>query len=329
MSDAKPKHLGAGLAKGFGTAVTGIAAGVGLAVAAPVAGAALGAKKAGVAGGIAGGVGGLLAGVAGLVVAPVYGVFRGTYVAAQGLVETPGYLKAVVQDDDLHGKETIDLPTVEAATKAEDELYESSRRSVEEEAEFTPTATPKETQLYEALAVQPDSSAGQIKKAYYKLAMTHHPDKGGDTEKFQQIGDAYQVLSDKGSRKKYDAEGVAGLEKKSMVDPGVVFMMMFGDSQFEHLVGDLAIVQQQRLADKGLEPAALAAKLKELHAPRADMAPTVPPWMGRQGCGLGCSGKERPSRSGSCTLSGGRCLPPPALCHRHRHATPPSRVLAP
>ena len=32
-----------------------------------------------------------------------------------------------------------------------------------------------------------------IKKAYYKLAMTHHPDKGGDTEEFQKIGDAYQA----------------------------------------------------------------------------------------------------------------------------------------
>ena len=63
------------------------------------------------------------------------------------------------------------------------------------EQEYTPTATPKETEMYEALGVQPDSSAGQIKKAYYKLAMTHHPDKGGDTEEFQKIGDAYQVLT--------------------------------------------------------------------------------------------------------------------------------------
>ena len=39
----------------------------------------------------------------------------------------------------------------------------------------------------------PDSSAGQIKKAYYKLAMAHHPDKGGDTAEFQKIGDAYQA----------------------------------------------------------------------------------------------------------------------------------------
>ena len=175
-------------------------------------------------------------------------------------------LAAVVQDDDLHGKETIDLSEVEVQKKEEEELYEKSRQSIHEEEEYTPTAAPMETELYEALGVVPDSSPGQIKKAYYKLAMTHHPDKGGDTDKFQKIGDAYQVLSDVTSRKKYDEKGMAGLEKQNMMDPGVVFMMMFGDSQFEHLVGDLAIVQQQRLADKGLEPAALAAKLKELHS---------------------------------------------------------------
>ena len=61
--EEKPKHLGAGLRMGLGSAATGIAAGVGMAVAAPVAGAAAGAKKAGVAGAVAGGVGGALAGI--------------------------------------------------------------------------------------------------------------------------------------------------------------------------------------------------------------------------------------------------------------------------
>lgn len=136
--------------------------------------------------------------------------------------------------------------------------------------------------MYEVLGVQPDSSAGQIKKAYYKLAMTHHPDKGGDTEEFQKIGDAYQVLSDASSRKTYDLKGRAGLEKP-MVDPGVVFAMMFGDSQFEHLVGELAIVEQQRLAEKGLEPALLAAALKEKQRQREQslakqLALRLAPW---------------------------------------------------
>ena len=53
-------------------------------------------------------------------------------------------LAAVVEDDDLHGKETIDLSTVASQQQQEDELYEKSRNSINEgeEGEYTPTATP-------------------------------------------------------------------------------------------------------------------------------------------------------------------------------------------
>jgi hypothetical protein len=53
-------------------------------------------------------------------------------------------LAAVVEDDDLHGKETIDLSTVASRQQQEDELYEKSRNSINEgeEGEYTPTATP-------------------------------------------------------------------------------------------------------------------------------------------------------------------------------------------
>jgi curved DNA-binding protein len=45
-----------------------------------------------------------------------------------------------------------------------------------------------------------------IKKAYRKLASQHHPDKGGDTKKFQEIQTAYDTLSDQGKRQQYDLE---------------------------------------------------------------------------------------------------------------------------
>ena len=122
-----------------------------------------------------------------------------------GAAKTPGTVAAIITDDDLHGKTTIDLAAVEVEAQEE---YRKSRKLVEDEAEapeYTPTATPKERGLYEALGVEPDASAAKIKKAYYKLAMKEHPDKGGDKEKFQAIGDAYQVLSDVPKRKKYAA----------------------------------------------------------------------------------------------------------------------------
>jgi curved DNA-binding protein len=59
---------------------------------------------------------------------------------------------------------------------------------------------------YDTLGVAENANADEIKKAYRKLANQHHPDKGGDTNRFQQIQSAYDVLSDDNRRAQYDAE---------------------------------------------------------------------------------------------------------------------------
>lgn len=61
--------------------------------------------------------------------------------------------------------------------------------------------------LYNVLGVARDASGDAIKSAYRKLALKHHPDKGGDPEKFKEITKAYEVLSDEGRRKMYDVTG--------------------------------------------------------------------------------------------------------------------------
>ena len=57
---------------------------------------------------------------------------------------------------------------------------------------------------YSTLGVSRDASQEEIKKAYRKLAMTHHPDKGGNPGEFQKLNDAYEVLSDVSKRQQYD-----------------------------------------------------------------------------------------------------------------------------
>jgi len=57
---------------------------------------------------------------------------------------------------------------------------------------------------YATLGVPRTASQDEIKRAFRKLASQHHPDKGGDTARFQEIQAAYDVLSDEAKRQAYD-----------------------------------------------------------------------------------------------------------------------------
>ncbi len=57
---------------------------------------------------------------------------------------------------------------------------------------------------YSTLGVNKSATPDEIKKAYRRLASQHHPDKGGDTKKFQEIQTAYDVLSNPDKRAQYD-----------------------------------------------------------------------------------------------------------------------------
>ena len=72
---------------------------------------------------------------------------------------------------------------------------------------------------YEVLGVSKSASADEIKKAFRKLAIEHHPDRGGQEEKFKEINEAYEVLKDPEKRTRYDQFGHAGVGN----DPGAGF----------------------------------------------------------------------------------------------------------
>lgn len=63
---------------------------------------------------------------------------------------------------------------------------------------------------YEILGVTEKATDQEIKRAYRKLASQHHPDKGGDKAKFQEIQSAYDTLSDSNKRQQYDMQRTGG-----------------------------------------------------------------------------------------------------------------------
>ena len=81
---------------------------------------------------------------------------------------------------------------------------------------------PSKRDYYEVLGVNRSASADEIKKNYRKLAMQHHPDRNANNpeaaEKFKELSEAYEVLSDDKKRQQYDQYGHEGL--KSSFGPG-------------------------------------------------------------------------------------------------------------
>src|SRR6201991_3105692 len=103
---------------------------------------------------------------------------------------------------------------------------------------------------YEILGVAKGASTDEIKKAYRKVAMQHHPDRNpGDKaaeEKFKEAAEAYEVLSDADKKAQYDRYGHAGVsgngrgfggQNVNMEDIFSQFGDIFGDDLFGNFFG--------------------------------------------------------------------------------------------
>lgn len=91
----------------------------------------------------------------------------------------------------------------------------------------------EELDLYATLEIDRSAKQYEIKKAYRKLAAKLHPDKNKDdvdaTKKFQNINQAYEVLSDEEKRKLYDKCGMKCVEREGGMDHSDPFASFFGD----------------------------------------------------------------------------------------------------
>ncbi|GLI63100.1 hypothetical protein VaNZ11_006004, partial [Volvox africanus] len=233
----KPRDARAGFASGLKSIAKGVLGGAAGLVAAPI----VGAQREGVTGFAKG----LAQGVVGAVVLPVTGVGVGTVQMVRGVINTP---EAVMQAScgklwDEDRREWVDkdmiVPLEQPENKAGGRGQGRGGFSRPESGD----------DYYAILQVPRDATSEQIKKQYYMLARKYHPDKNpGDTgahERFQKLGEAYQVLGNEDVRKRYDANGTEGLDVNFM-EGGSFFNMLFGSDLFEHLVGELFIATAAR-----------------------------------------------------------------------------------
>ncbi|KAK7375216.1 hypothetical protein VNO78_35909 [Psophocarpus tetragonolobus] len=122
------------------------------------------------------------------------------------------------------------------------------------------------TRYYEILGVSKNASQDDLKKAYKKAAIKNHPDKGGDPEKFKELAQAYDVLSDPEKREIYDTYGEDAL-KEGMSggggghDPFDIFSSFFGGSSFS--TGGSSRGRRQRRGEDVVHP--LKVSLEDLY----------------------------------------------------------------
>ena len=108
----------------------------------------------------------------------------------------------------------------------------------------TPSAHDSEEEdFYDILGVDESATANEIKKAYRKLSLKHHPDKGGDARLFKRVTRAYEVLSDGEKRALYEAGGMEA------VDKGVGQRDMFGRAQGVQRGSDVSVSVNVPLED--------------------------------------------------------------------------------
>ena len=153
-----------------------------------------------------------------------------------------------------------------------------------------------DTQLYDTLGVSKTASETEIKKAYRKMALKHHPDRNPNNKeeaesKFKEISKAYEILSDKGKRENYDRFGLDFVNNSGGVNVGNPFDI------FENLFGNMPgqnrghRAQRTRKRGKNLMKT-LTVTLEDIYNEKMYNVTTTIDVKCKQCDGLGCQNKS-------------------------------------
>lgn len=132
-----------------------------------------------------------------------------------------------------------------------------------------PLKTSNNARFYEVLGISVTATQEELKKAYRKAAIKNHPDKGGDPEKFKEISQAYEVLSDPEKRELYDQFGEDALKEGMMGGGGTthnpfdIFESFFGSGGSPFGGGSARGGHRRRRGDDVVHP--LKVSLEDLY----------------------------------------------------------------
>ena len=214
---------------------------------------------------------GLATGVATAVALPVTGLCVGAYQVTRGLANSAEAIsasnKGMIWNDE---KREWEFYTLDGEEKEVDELLKEQKLKG---GSTLPTSreerSVKDRQYYDLLGVSTNATPQEIKKAYYVKARKCHPDKNPNdptaANRFQELGHAYQTLSNDQLRAAYDRDGLAqpGEQTKLQMadfDPYVFFAVMFGSDAVTPYIGELWIANK---ADTVLKDSKMAQEMAQ------------------------------------------------------------------
>jgi curved DNA-binding protein CbpA len=269
LNQTRPKNLGEGLKSGVGNILGGALGAIGVAVVAPVAGGAMGLRGGGILGGVVGVAGGAVVGVVGAAAMVVGGAGMGIVQIVRGVGAQPEAMMAPKRGkwwDTNEGKWVYtDLKKEEESMVDVPEDDSDLLKDIAEEIDMRASTAGGEVldmYYYDVLEVDARAEPSAIKRKYYVLARKYHPDKVGADDKeaankFKEVAEAYQVLSDPELRKQYDKEGRKGLSADKTevaqdvpkIDAAILFAFLFGSDKFHDYVGRLATATAMEVGD--------------------------------------------------------------------------------